>query len=89
MASARGQRIEANCKTIWGTDSVYDLSEETDDWINYICYVKKDFGTSFGPVLTLSICSSSEAAWNELDRKLDELAKHIIAKEKSEGRKTG
>lgn len=71
MSSARGQRIEANCKIIWGDDCAYDLSTETDDFVNYICFVKKDFGLSFGPPLAMtSVCPSETEAWEELDRML-------------------
>jgi hypothetical protein len=78
MSDAQGQRIEANCKIIWGNNCEYDFDIETDDYINYICYVKKDFGYSFGPPLTLtSLCHSSEAAWGELDRMLELWAKQV------------
>ena len=78
MSSAQVQRIEANCKIIWGNDCVYDLSIETDDYVNYICYVKRFFGDSFGPPLTMtSLCRSREAAWAELDRMLELWAKQI------------
>jgi hypothetical protein len=79
MVSARGQRIEANCKIIWGSDSDYDLEIETDDWEFYSCHVRKDFGDSYGAPLTMtSLCPSSEAAWNELDRMLALLAKQDV-----------
>jgi hypothetical protein len=78
MSSTRGQRIEANCKIIWGNDCEYDLDMETDDYVNYMCHVKKDFGVSFGPPLMItSLCRSSEAAWAELDRMLELWAKQI------------
>ena len=78
MSSAQGQRIEANCKIIWGNDCEYDLDIETDDYVNYMCHVKKDFGDSFGPPLTMtSLCRSSEAAWAELDRMLELWAKQV------------
>ena len=71
MSSYRGQRIEANCKIIWGNTCEYDLDIETDDFVNYACVVKKDFGISFGPPLTMtSLCPSEESAWAELDRML-------------------
>lgn len=71
MSSTRGQRIEKNCKIIWGNAAEYDLDIETDDFVNYACVVKKDFGTAFGPPLTMtSLCRSEEAAWAELDRML-------------------
>lgn len=78
MSSARGQRIEANCKTIWGSDSEYDLELETDDYITYICFVRKDFGDHFGPPLTMTdVCPSDETAWAELDRMLELWAKQV------------
>jgi hypothetical protein len=78
MSSAQGQRIEANCKIIWGNDCEYDLDIETDDYVNYTCHVKKDFGDSFGLPLTMtSLCHSSEAAWAELDRMLELWAKQV------------
>lgn len=78
MSSAQGQRIEANCKIIWGNHCEYDLDLETDDYVNYACTVKRDFGTSFGPPLTMtSLCPSSEAAWAELDRMLELWARQV------------
>jgi len=78
MSSARGQHIEANCKIIWGNDCEYNLNIETDDYVNYMCHVKKDFGDSFGPSLTMTnLCRSSEAAWAELDRMLELWAKQV------------
>ncbi|KAF2093975.1 hypothetical protein NA57DRAFT_80980 [Rhizodiscina lignyota] len=78
MASTQGQRIEANCKTIWGNDCEYDLDIETDDYVNYTCHVKKDFGTSFGPPLAItSLCYSSEAACAELDKMLELWANQV------------
>jgi hypothetical protein len=51
---------------------------ETDDYLNYMCHVKEDFGSSFGPPLTItSVCRSSEAAWAELDRMLGLWAKQV------------
>jgi len=77
MSSARGQRIQANCKIIWGNYE-YDLEIETDDYVDYMCHVKKDFGDSFGSPLTMtSLCPSEEAAWVELDRMLELWAKQV------------
>jgi hypothetical protein len=40
--------------------------------------VKKDFGNSFGPPLTMtSLCRSREAAWAELGRMLELWAKQV------------
>ena len=78
MVSDQVKRIEANCKIIWGNECEYDLDIETDDYVNYTCHVKRDFGTSFGPPLTItSVCRSSEAAWAELDRMLKLWAKQV------------
>jgi hypothetical protein len=79
MPSTRGERIERNCKIIWGSDCDYDLDAETDDWVNYACIVKKDFGSSIGSPLTMTgICPSEEAAWNELDRMLKLWAESVM-----------
>lgn len=78
MSDVQGQRIEANCKVIWGNAFEYDLDIETDDYVNYICFVKKDYGTSFGSPLTMTcVCRSSEAAWAELDRMLRLWARQV------------
>lgn len=77
MSSVRGQRIQTNCEIIWG-NADYDLDIETDDWETYACVVKKDFGSHFGPPLTMTgICNSEEQAWRELDRMLDVWARQI------------
>lgn len=78
MPSAEGQRIEANCRTIWGDNCEYDVDLETDDYVNYVCIVRKDFGLSFGSPLTMtSLCPSEEAAWAELDRMLRSWAQQV------------
>ncbi|KAH7068508.1 hypothetical protein FB567DRAFT_541209 [Paraphoma chrysanthemicola] len=79
MSSPRFQRIEANCKIIWGNDSDYDIDAETDDWEYYSCVVKKDYGTAFRPPLTMTgLCPSSDAALAELDRMLGLWAKQVV-----------
>lgn len=63
MSSAQAKRVEINCKIIWG-DAEYDLELETDDGVTYSYVVRKDFGTSFGPPLTMTgICNSETYAW--------------------------
>jgi hypothetical protein len=70
--------MENNCKIIWGNDCDYDFDAETDDWVNYSCIVKKDFGLSLGPPLTMTgLRPSAEAAFAELDRMLELWAKQI------------
>ncbi|KAK1675965.1 hypothetical protein BDP55DRAFT_662811 [Colletotrichum godetiae] len=64
------QRIEENCKTIWG-DHVYEIDYETDDNEVFQYFVLRDYGSSFGPALTMTLlCHSEEAAYRELDRML-------------------
>jgi len=78
MPSTQVQRIEANCRIIWGNGSEYELDIETDDYVNYSCYVRRDFGTSFGPALMIAIAhGSSERALAELDRMLGLWVKYI------------
>jgi hypothetical protein len=78
MSSDQGKRIQASCKIIWGDDADYNIDIETDDWVNYLGYVKKDFGTEFGPLLTMTgFCSSRDQVWRELDRMLDAGARQI------------
>ena len=73
----QGERIQANCRIIWGNDD-YDLDISTDDWEWYSCSVQKDFGTELGPPLTMTgLCNSSEKAWAELDRMLDVWARQV------------
>jgi hypothetical protein len=72
MTSARGQSIEDKCKIIYGNECDYDISFETDDYIDYMCYVRKDFGDRLGPLLTMVWgCPSKEAAAVALERQLD------------------
>jgi hypothetical protein len=78
MTTPRGQRIEDNCKTIWGGSTEYDLEFETDDYEYYVCLVRKDYGTSFGPPLLMTgICPSIEAAAREMDRMLLLMARAV------------
>lgn len=77
MSFAQGQRIQTNCKIIWG-DADYDLDVETDDYSTYTCTVKMDFGSHYGPPLTMTGgCNSEEHAWRELDRMLGVWAKQV------------
>lgn len=70
MTSPQSERIQASCVTIWGS-SDYDVDIETDDWTSYYAVVKKDFGSSFGPPLTMTgMHNSEDQVWSELDRML-------------------
>jgi hypothetical protein len=66
----QGKRIQDLCQILWGNYD-YELDIETDDWEVYQCIVRKDFGSSFGPPLTMTgLCNSEDEAWNELERML-------------------
>lgn len=74
----RFQRIEANCKKIWGVDKVFDFDIETDDYEHYHYIVKEDRGLSFGPALTMtSSCNGPDGAEEELDRMLRIWARQV------------
>ena len=76
-SSTQDTKLRTNCKIIWG-DAEYDLDIETDDWVTYMCHVKKDFGTYYGPPLTMTgLCNSKEQAWGELERMLDVWATQV------------
>ena len=71
MSSEQGQRIQANCKVIWG-DGDYDFDIETNDWVNWQCIVKINFGDAYEPLLTMTqLYNSKERAYSELDKMLD------------------
>ncbi|KAK4111473.1 hypothetical protein N656DRAFT_780764 [Canariomyces notabilis] len=91
-ARARAERIEANCKIIWGDDKEYDIFHETDDYVYYICYVRtiiqKNRFPDPGPVLVQSpMCPSEAEAWTELDKMLAIGAKNVKASRDSERQK--
>lgn len=74
----RHQRIESNCKKIWGADKEFDIIIETDDYQYYLCFVRQDYGLSFGPTLVMTnVCNGSDRAWNELDRMLRLWARQV------------
>jgi hypothetical protein len=72
----RGQRIQANCKIIWG-DGDYDLDNQTDDHLNWQCLVQRDLGLSYEPLTMTALCNSPERAWRELDRMLGAWARQV------------
>ncbi|KAF2117873.1 hypothetical protein BDV96DRAFT_405626 [Lophiotrema nucula] len=75
---ARGKRIEANCKKIWGANKDFDFDVESDDYEFYFCYVREDFGDMFGRLLAATFSYRGlEGAWNELDRMLRHMARHV------------
>jgi hypothetical protein len=78
MSSAQGERLERNCKLIWGAHCDYDFDVETDDWEWYSCVVKQDFGSSVGPPLIMTgLRPSEEAAWKELEKMLESFAEAV------------
>ena len=81
MSADQGQRIQNNCRVLWG-DGDYELDIETDDWLTYYGYVRKDFGLHFGPLLIMTgECNSSENTWRELDRMLAAMAQQVKTRE--------
>jgi hypothetical protein len=67
----RTKRILANCKKIWGSDSVYDLEQETDDYKYYLCLVRKEYDNCFGsPLIFTTSHNGPDAAWADIDRML-------------------
>jgi hypothetical protein len=81
MSAEQGQRIQSNCRVLWG-DEDYELDIETNDWMTYHCHVRKDFGSHFGPPLIMTgECNSSEKAGRELDRMLAAMAQQAKTRE--------
>lgn len=70
MTSSMQQRVEENCKTIWGGHD-YEIDYETDNTMIFQYFVLRDYGSSFGPPLTMTwFHDSEEAAHRELNRML-------------------
>ncbi|KAK7923764.1 hypothetical protein PG985_007835 [Apiospora marii] len=68
VAYERSKRIIANCEIIWGKDSVYDLGEEGNFGDDYFVFVREELGTEYGPLLMFAQETTSDEAWNRLDR---------------------
>jgi hypothetical protein len=82
MSTIQGERIQANCKKIWGAEKDFELDIETDDYEYYSCLVREDRGDSFGPPLTMtSLCYGEDRAWDELDRMLSLWARQADGEE--------
>jgi len=78
-ATTRGDRIQAYCTLIWGESEYgYDIPVETDDYVNYQTFIRKDFGLSYGDILMASdpSCGSANEAYAELESKLAFRCKH-------------
>lgn len=75
---ARGERIIANCKIIWG-DCDYDLGLETDDYDYYLAFVRKDYGFKFGDILCMVAATGGpDNVCAQLDQKLSEVARRVL-----------
>jgi hypothetical protein len=73
---ARGHRIQAYCIIIYG-DGDYDIEFENEDCRDYYVYVRRDYGTHFGHMLTDSeVCNSEEAAIAKSERVLSIESRH-------------
>jgi hypothetical protein len=77
-AESRGERIQANCKIIWGADKDFDLNNETDDYEYYQAHVQEDRGDSFGiPLVMTMFMQRGRSRRNELDRMLAHMARSV------------
>ena len=66
MASLDPRHIQSYCSTVWGRGD-YDVDFETDDWDKFYITIKRHYGTSLGPPLTMtSVCDSEQQARVEL-----------------------
>jgi hypothetical protein len=83
--AARYERIEANCKIIWG-DKDYDFEVEGGDMFSqsdpgFQIFVREDRGTSWGHFLTATpLYRNQETCWSELDRVLKLDAEEVLKK---------
>ncbi|KAF1985737.1 hypothetical protein K402DRAFT_464073 [Aulographum hederae CBS 113979] len=75
---SRCERMEANCRILWGPGE-YVIDLEYEDATAFYPYeswstmVRRDFGDNFGLPLTMTprTYRTAEAAWTELDRVLE------------------
>ncbi|KAI9644202.1 hypothetical protein NHQ30_007556 [Ciborinia camelliae] len=76
MAPFQVERIEANCKIIWGDhDYAFDVDDENDGWY---CTIRRDYGDGFGKSLVVTgLFNTEKKAWIDLDRMLRKRAKQI------------
>jgi hypothetical protein len=73
---AQGQRIQEYCRNIYGAGD-YDIEFENVDHWDYYIYVRRDYGTHFGHMLTNSgVCNTEEKAIANLERILSIESKH-------------
>lgn len=74
-AKAREQRIKDNCKTLFGIETEYYPSIETNDHRTYSIWVRQDLGSKFGKVVYFGgLHDGSEKAWEALDAKIADMA---------------
>ncbi|PWY80724.1 hypothetical protein BO70DRAFT_362683 [Aspergillus heteromorphus CBS 117.55] len=67
MPPSQIERIYANCEIIWGKGP-YNVHLETADLDTFRAVVRKGFGISPQPPLTMTgFCASMDHAWIELD----------------------
>ena len=86
--ATQGQRIEANCKIVWGSYCDYDLEVDTDEYEHYWGWVRRDFGDSMGPLLLgTGPWRSEDATWDALDKMLGAEANAVVAKRQRQEKK--
>jgi hypothetical protein len=78
--TARFERVQTNCKIIWGDkDYVFEMEGDHDN--NFQVLVREDCGTYFRDPLTCTpLYVGQETAWKELDRVLSLGAENILMK---------
>lgn len=78
MQDPLAERVQASCAVIWGPGD-YDIDIETTDWTGFWAVVKKDFGDTYGPTLTMTpVLDSIDSAWIQLDQELYRWAQHVL-----------
>ncbi|KAI0804126.1 hypothetical protein GGR55DRAFT_333716 [Xylaria sp. FL0064] len=72
MSVDKAERMQANCRAIWGNGN-YDLDCEGDyEGGTWLCFVKQDYGLEYGPLLIMTLpAATPEQAWEELERMLN------------------
>lgn len=77
MSVTRSERIQANCKIVWGKGDYY-FNIETEDYNFFWAVVTKEGDSEPGPALTITgLCYSPEHVLAELDRMLFAWARQV------------
>ncbi|KAI1282510.1 hypothetical protein F5Y07DRAFT_241938 [Xylaria sp. FL0933] len=83
MSTDKAERVQANCRAIWGNGN-YDLECEGDHGNEFQCFVRQDYGLEFGsPLIMTMVMATTEQAWEELERMLSYMAEKARRKAES------